>query len=200
MEEKKNNNIGLIIFLILIILGLAGYICYDKFIANNETKCLINNNGQVPNKAQKDEPVFTYDIISGIFEYKVDYKPEGTDDLFSYFANLYLLEDGTIRFNQGDQAANGYVGNYIIDNDELKITEWFGTGSDASLGITKTIKTFTYKIKDKNTIIADNCYYNSKDNQRELKTVNASSSGFIFDFKDINSFLSDKDHELIWCN
>ena len=35
-EEKKKNNVGLIIFLILIILGLAGYICYDKFFSKTD--------------------------------------------------------------------------------------------------------------------------------------------------------------------
>ena len=36
MEEKKKSNAGLIIFLIIIILGLAGYICYDKFFNKKE--------------------------------------------------------------------------------------------------------------------------------------------------------------------
>ena len=46
MEEKKRSNTWLIVLLVLIILGLVGYICYDKLLSNKveqNTSDLLNN-------------------------------------------------------------------------------------------------------------------------------------------------------------
>ena len=47
LKEKKKSNIWLIVFLIILVLGLAGYICYDKFYkkepVNNCKKEPVNN-------------------------------------------------------------------------------------------------------------------------------------------------------------
>ena len=46
-NEKVKNNSGLIILLVLIILGLAGFIVYDKVLSNKEEK--VKNNEQAEN-------------------------------------------------------------------------------------------------------------------------------------------------------
>ena len=36
-EENKKSNMGIIVFLVILVLGLAGYICYDKFLKKEPT-------------------------------------------------------------------------------------------------------------------------------------------------------------------
>jgi len=44
MEKKKNNLILIVIVLTVLVLGLGGFIVYDK-VFNNEDKNVVNNNG-----------------------------------------------------------------------------------------------------------------------------------------------------------
>ena len=54
MEEKKKNNVGLIICLVIIILGLVGYICYDKFFDKKElAKPVEKDNKEETNKPEE---------------------------------------------------------------------------------------------------------------------------------------------------
>ena len=46
-NEKKRSNTWLIVLLVLIILGLVGYICYDKFFAKESKPVLTNGVKQV---------------------------------------------------------------------------------------------------------------------------------------------------------
>lgn len=49
MEKEKNNNkglVGLIVVLAIMVLGLSGYIAYDKLLANNTKETSESNNSQ----------------------------------------------------------------------------------------------------------------------------------------------------------
>lgn len=59
--EEKNKNTGLIIsliFFIIVSIGLGGYICYDKFIANN------NDNTNVSNTKNKEKENHPFEEVS----------------------------------------------------------------------------------------------------------------------------------------
>ena len=52
MEEKKKGSLGIIICLVILVLGLAGYICYDKLIKKsakkeNEVTAIVNENDNI---------------------------------------------------------------------------------------------------------------------------------------------------------
>ncbi len=71
--QKKKGNVGLIVFLVILVLGLAGYICYDKFIATNNVP---SNNSKCKedtcNCSNKDNTILSSDealkIVSNIYE------------------------------------------------------------------------------------------------------------------------------------
>ena len=51
-QPKKKSNAGVIVFLILIILGLAGYICYDKFFSKEPAKPVEKEKKEQTNKPE----------------------------------------------------------------------------------------------------------------------------------------------------
>ena len=53
--QKKKSNTGLIVFLIILVLGLAGYICYDKIL--NKTSVEIKKDCNCDNKNERSECV-----------------------------------------------------------------------------------------------------------------------------------------------
>lgn len=58
VDSKKKGNTILIIILVLVILGLAGYIIYDKVLSdtNTEEKEQENNNTEEENQDDENEP------------------------------------------------------------------------------------------------------------------------------------------------
>ena len=52
--KKQNNNIGLIVMLVLIIIALVGYVIYTKLSENTETP-VVNNNVSTKNDDIKNE-------------------------------------------------------------------------------------------------------------------------------------------------
>jgi len=78
--EKEKNKSGLILLIIglfILVLGLGGYIVYDKFLSDNSIK--INNNSQDPivdnNTKEETTEKYFYDVkdlkVKGISEYQV---------------------------------------------------------------------------------------------------------------------------------
>ena len=64
--QKKKGNVGLIVFLVILVLGLVGYICYDKFIAtNNNLKC------------KKDEITIVMNMKKGSLKFIIDGEDHG---------------------------------------------------------------------------------------------------------------------------
>lgn len=51
IEEKKKSNAGLIIFLVVLVLGLAGYICYDKIFTKYDSNS--KEKGKQPTPAEE---------------------------------------------------------------------------------------------------------------------------------------------------
>ena len=198
MEEKKKSNVGLIVFLVILVLGLAGYICYDKFLStNNNLKCK-ENKCNCSNTANNDTEItnndtnakYTYEDIAGIYECKVvptkEEAPDGDVDNFTYNGELDLLSDGTIYFTDGIMSASGYIGNYVIDGNQIKVTIWFTFGSYYGLSLPKYELTTTYKIIDKNTMSVA-----KKDGKTYEYKKNTLAEPH--DFKNINDFLSEDD-------
>ena len=154
MEQKKSN-IGLIVFLIILVLGLAGYICYDKFLTKKEpVKTEEKDNKKDINMGNE----YTYEDVAGTykFEKEIAGSKEKYGEQFTYAAYFTLLNNGIIEYNDWTHFQTGYIGNYIINGDQIMVTRWFEHGSDALLGIAND-NALVYKIADKNTIVFDKC-------------------------------------------
>ena len=200
--KTKKGGSGIIILLVLLILGLAGYICYDKFMAPKPSVKCNANSTDTGNKDLKEEKVqivkYTYEDLAGYYYFSKLIEERGED----YDAEIYLNEDGTIRFENGPDASYGYVGNYIIDGDTIKVTIWFDTGSYSDLRLVeKSESTETIKINTNSSITLSECYSGTFKNC-EFKKDDVSkrakiSSDSIFE---INSFLNEEHFISGWKN
>lgn len=86
--KKQNNNIGLIVILVLIIIALVGYIIYTKLSENTETPVVNNNvstkNDDIKNESNTDNKIYddiTYKLEeTDVITYKYSYRAgEGTE-------------------------------------------------------------------------------------------------------------------------
>lgn len=120
MEEKKNGGLVVpFIIVIILLLGLVGYICYDKFFDKKESvKNEVENDGNGPS--------YTFDDVAGVYYFtkKID-DSEGKygNQVPDYFAYIILEKDGTIRFDNWVTISNGYIGNYVIKDNQIIITK-----------------------------------------------------------------------------
>ncbi len=197
-QPKKKGNAGLIVFLVILVLGLAGYICYDKFLAPQKSVKCSAKSTDAGNKDLKEEKYqevkYTYEDLAGYYTFTKLITERDED----YDAELYLFKDGTIRFQQGPDASNGYIGNYIIEDDEIKVTKWLNTGSYSDLRIIdKADSTETISIKSNDSIVLSKCYTFTncefkKDSSSDINKK-ISSDGKL---NSINDFLS-KDHVIV---
>ncbi len=125
MENKKSNK-GIIIILILIILALIGYIVYG--ILNNETNETIETTEEttetIENQTQGNE-TYNYSGIKGLYEGKNG----------DWNIQLYLEDDGTFVYNMQSNVHGAYLGNYIIEDNQLKLNTILFEGNGAGLGI-----------------------------------------------------------------
>lgn len=74
--------------------------------------------------AESNSKVYTYEEIKGVYGYKEKNKEE-----------LYLKEDGTYNYEENQDAAYGYLGNYIIDGNKILLNQMFYHGSDLGIGV-----------------------------------------------------------------
>lgn len=102
MEEKKNNKgiIWLITILIVLIIGLAGYIVYDKIIDDNNTNNIDNNKTTEKqedrkNITEKAENILSkLDIYSLLNKDKIDFKDmDNETKLWIMYRNYNLLTE-----------------------------------------------------------------------------------------------------------
>ena len=122
MEQENNNKyrmlIALVIVLFLIILGLGGYIVYDKVLSNKEIQCKDAENSVVDNNTSSNN---NQNISSNV---NVElYSFEVNDDLYSEFriqqiGNIFVA----ISRQKGKQC---FPDNIIIYNSNGEILSKF---------------------------------------------------------------------------
>ncbi len=107
MEERKNNNTGLIVLvtvLVMLVLGLVGFIVYDKILKDaNEPNVEENNNEETNNKLDESDldEKETIENVSLSDEDKINYNTQIKTKLERYFINLLNLEiNKNIKYNQ----------------------------------------------------------------------------------------------------
>lgn len=129
---------GLIIFLILIILGLAGYIIYDKVMVKE------TNEPVKEEKKVEKEITYTYEDMKGLYTFTGDpVYSEGAEGNITPTYNIFLDEDGTFIYEWQEYISLGVVGNYIIDEDKIVLNYLYTTGNDISLTRSNETKVLT---------------------------------------------------------
>ena len=144
-QPKKKGNGFLIFLLVLIILGLAGYICYDKFYKKEPVKTKESQNQKDEPKAsdKEDKPVIKDDStindkLIGSYSYKgeyVDIVDELDDDTLNdstiwssgkmAYEDLKLNADGSAIAAAGNKNSGGYSanGNWYVENDKVIVVD-----------------------------------------------------------------------------
>ena len=128
-NEKTKNNSGLIILLVLIILGLAGYIVYDKELSN---KTLENQEQEIKGEVKEEttnneqnaitNPGSNKNIfkdIVGKYYYSDRTYPCGEEE----YTELVLKEDGTYTYNRSGACASGarMQGTYSLTENKIRL-------------------------------------------------------------------------------
>ena len=113
-ETKKTNNIALIIILVLIILGLAGYIVYDKVLSKEEPTSIPEPNTEDINI---ENDIYDEDYFNELLSTFLGHSN-------SYMRNIDNFSDEEIAsylyFYYSDYAINNQLGKY--SDDGVKIT------------------------------------------------------------------------------
>ena len=133
LKEINKKTTLLLIFIILVlsiilILSLTGEIHLQP---KEEFKSILTKNNETPAKQ------YTYDEIKGlyIFESKLMKDENGNEYKKSY--TLYLYENGTFRYRNVTFAPTGYIGNYIIVDNTIKLNYLYSTNSGVGIFATK---------------------------------------------------------------
>lgn len=123
----------LVTILILLVLGLGGFIVYDKVLKDNTTtndiskkEATKNNETTIEKENNKDEKnTYTYQEIKGLYEGK----------WASWTIHLYLEDDGTFVYDEQSSTHGSCLGNYIIEDNQIKLNSLFWEGNGAGLGV-----------------------------------------------------------------
>ncbi len=155
MEKKSKGKIIAIVILVLLVLGLGGYIIYDKFVKEDETvelkrqvkslnkeidKLKTNNN----TKDSNDKINSIVGEYSGIKEY---------NDSPSIRVKIDFMEDGTYYEEIASTMAIIKYGTYTVDNNKITLNEVFTHDNEVANG-KRTNNKYTYEINNDGTINA----------------------------------------------
>ena len=115
-QENTKNNTWLIIILILLVLGLTGYIVYDKVLSKEEVPT-EEINVEVTEKGENKKNIFK-DII-GKYYYSDGIYPCGAEE----YTELVLNQDGTFKYNRSGACAEGerMEGTYALTENKIKL-------------------------------------------------------------------------------
>lgn len=184
MEEKKNNKgiIWLITILIILVLGLIGYIVYDKVLTNNEN----NKDSEATNIKQENE---TDDIIYDLDEKMVSFKDLNLNILKDFKENYSINFNGvnkvlTIenKYTIENKIESEQKGTSIWDKNEItfyidNVIVYKHTQTCEPIGCTKTIN---------NIGVFNNKYL-------AISLLDTSSNGLLVDIEELHLFELDKE-------
>lgn len=152
MEERKNNTglVVLIAALVIIILGLTGFIVYDKALKRDKAEPNItDNNGNVEVEQDKinfekaildDNENSTTSLKDVIGEYHYIKKcesvsgPQNTVQYYNTDSSMSLKDDYTFEILDAThcQTSVGYKGTYKISGDSIILTGFEDNFSDVA--------------------------------------------------------------------
>ena len=125
----------IITILVILVLGLGGYLVYDKALVKEE-----KNDTNVEDKVE--EKTYTYKDVAGNYYYEQDAGIKEMPGLMDHFG-LILDEDGTFSYGYfRDGGGYRIIGNYMIDGNIITlnyIAASYGGGIEEILDKTHTL-------------------------------------------------------------
>ena len=141
MDKKSKGKTVLIVFLILIIIGLGGYLVYDKVLNTKNEPTTVEDSTKTNESNIK---AYDYNNIKGLYTYKgTSVYSEANDGNITPEYKLYLYENGMFFYDYAYLAGEGKIGNYIIANNTIILNNLFDTHSDVSLTVIDGTNTLT---------------------------------------------------------
>ena len=152
-QPKKKSNIGVIVFLIILVLGLAGYICYDKFYKKESADTKKNSNQQEETKEEMKESSLSTLELENIIKERIPrdlchedsdlYQESGFD--INQVKNLYFdlsLEIGK-KLNNKDEIVlsideiNKMYKEILLNSPTITLKDIQSSSYDGNWGILK---------------------------------------------------------------
>lgn len=170
---KQKSNKGIIVILLIVIIGLVGFIAYDKInnkevtnSGNKETKTSeVSKDNQI--EENKNETItYNYSKLKGVYT-------------FDYY-ELDLLDNGLYHYESTEYASTGGIGNYTIVGNEIHLNQLFHHGSDAALDVNFSTKVL--KINSIDEIVDEDPSNFNPDNQTSI-TLKRDATREIFDYE-----------------
>ena len=188
---KINNNNKVVILLLVIIIVILSLLCIlfatETISFNSITSNEFNQNIKDDNK---ETVKYDYKSIKGLYKYIGETMKDENGNEFNASYNLYLYENGTFNYAMGTFGPFGYIGNYIIENNNIILNYLFSTNSGAGIDVTSGSKIIT--INNNNTLV---------DVNQSINIVNMTSVTLKkATFTEENEFLQDADFSNILKN
>lgn len=149
MEKSRGKTI-IIVILVLVVLGLGGYIVYDKVITkdenNNEIKSLKAKINELKTVNNEDNSNDRINSIVGEYIYT-----QNNENGPSWTITVDFMEDGTYYEKVVGTAAEIIYGTYSISNDDIKLNQLFTHSNEQANG-KKLNETYISKLNNDGTI------------------------------------------------
>ncbi len=141
MENKSTGKTVAIIILLLAVLGLGGYIIFDKVLNTKEEPTIVEDNAKTNETSIQ---TYNYNDVKGLYTYTgQQVHSEANDGNITPKYELYLYENGMFYYNYAYLAGEGKIGNYTIVNNTIVLNNLFDTHSDVSLTTTNGTNALT---------------------------------------------------------
>ena len=158
MEQKNNKGlIALVVVLIIMVLGLGGYIVYDKVLVDNTVE--NSNNLDNANNINNDSGTNLYSLSDLVGTYKFEAtNEEPCGEIASYELRLYSNSTFQLDYPGACAGQHGTKGTFELENDNLKLvpTHFVDYGNwDNGSPLTGDLiewKNVSVNIVDKNTL------------------------------------------------
>lgn len=166
--EKKNTGMKVaIVILCLLVVGLTGYIVYDKVLNDNNKS---SNNGNVINNNSEDNTVKFLEQVEGVWGY-------------NYYFIKINKENNEYFYTQGQYGTDGIIYGVIknvteISKNEFKLEVFINgcTGNDCIKESSDETKYMTLKLDNTKNVIVNN------GNKYQFITKDFSNDELIRDF------------------
>ena len=120
--EKENKKLKLLLVILsLFTVGLCAYTVYQIWDKGSTYKCT------------EEKESYSYASMEGIYKLSTEVEIDGGKEKAG--ATLYLWRDGTFKYEQSVLAPMGQLGNYIIEENKIKLNYLFETNSGAGVNV-----------------------------------------------------------------
>ena len=149
VQKSNTGLIVLIIILVIAVIGLGGFIAYDKVI-NSKSEVKEADVEEIEETKEEDKATYNYSTVKGVYTFEGEQDANGDADRYT----ISLSENGLYHYEAYKYAEAGQIGNYTIVGDEIHLNQIFLHGSDAALSVESGTKVL--KINSEEEIIDNN--------------------------------------------